>query len=139
MLCVLRYFDKDQNGKLELHEFKACLRSLGYDLPVLEQGQTDPEYESILDQVDPNRCPAILTILYSTYFFNLSSFSLPPSHSPSRVGFITSEDYMSFMISRETDNVRSITEVEGAFRAITARGDKPYVTKEDLLQVQSNS
>ena len=42
---------------------------------------------------------------------------------------------MSFMISRETDNVRSIAEVEGAFRAITARGEKPYVTREDLLQV----
>lgn len=42
---------------------------------------------------------------------------------------------MSFMISRETDNVRSMAEVEGAFRAITARGDKPYVTKDELLQV----
>ena len=42
---------------------------------------------------------------------------------------------MSFMISRETDNVRSMAEVEGAFRAITARGDKPYVTRDELLQV----
>ena len=55
-----RYFDKDQNGKLEHHEFKACLRSLGYDLPVLEQGQTDPEYEAIMDQVDPNRFSSAL-------------------------------------------------------------------------------
>ena len=36
-------------------EFKACLRSLGYELSHLEQGQTDLEYEAILDKVDPNR------------------------------------------------------------------------------------
>ena len=67
------------------------------------------------------------------------SLSLSLSLSLSRVGFITFEDYMSFMISRETDNVRSIAEVEGAFRAITARGEKPYVTREDLLQVTTSN
>lgn len=49
------YFDRNKNGQLEYHEFKACLRSLGYDLPMLEDGQTDPEFEAILDRVDPNR------------------------------------------------------------------------------------
>ena len=51
----LRHFDKDRNGKLEHHEFKSCLRSLGYDLALLESGETDPEFEAVLDQVDPNR------------------------------------------------------------------------------------
>ena len=42
---------------------------------------------------------------------------------------------MSFMISRETENVQSIAEVESAFQAITSGGNKPYVTKEDVFQV----
>jgi hypothetical protein len=41
---------------------------------------------------------------------------------------------MSFMISRETENVGSMTEVESAFQAITSGGDKPFVTEEELLQ-----
>lgn len=31
------------------------MRSLGYDLPMVEEGEPDPEFESILDTVDPNR------------------------------------------------------------------------------------
>ena len=42
---------------------------------------------------------------------------------------------MSFMISRETENIQSLSEVEGAFRAITANGNKPYVTKDEIFQV----
>ena len=45
---------------------------------------------------------------------------------------------MSFMISRETENVGSMTEVESAFQAITSGGDKPFVTEEELLQVKWN-
>lgn len=44
---------------------------------------------------------------------------------------------MSFMISRETENVQSIAEVESAFQAITSGGNKPYVTKEDVFQVEA--
>ena len=50
-----RHFDKDRSGKLEHHEFKSCLRSLGYDLALVESGGMDPEFEAVLDQVDPNR------------------------------------------------------------------------------------
>ena len=49
-----RHFDKDKSGYLEHQEFKSCLRSLGYDLPIVEEGQADPEFEAILDVVDPN-------------------------------------------------------------------------------------
>ena len=52
-LC--RHFDKDKSGKLNHQEFKSCLRALGYDLPMVEEGQRDPEFENILDMVDPNR------------------------------------------------------------------------------------
>ena len=52
---TFNYFDRNKSGQLEYHEFKACLRSLGCDLAVVEEGQTDPEFEAILDRVDPNR------------------------------------------------------------------------------------
>lgn len=51
----LRHFDKEKSGRLNHQEFKSCLRSLGYDLPMVEEGEPDPEFESILDIVDPNR------------------------------------------------------------------------------------
>ena len=41
---------------------------------------------------------------------------------------------MSFMISKETENVQSSEEIENAFRAITS-GERPYVTKEELYAV----
>lgn len=42
-------------GRLNTNDFKSCLRALGYDLPMVEEGQTDPEFEAIMDIVDPNR------------------------------------------------------------------------------------
>ena len=54
-MFLYRHFDKDKSGKLDHQEFKSCLRALGYDLPVVEDGQTDPEFTAILDMVDPNR------------------------------------------------------------------------------------
>ena len=40
---------------------------------------------------------------------------------------------MAFMISRETENVKSSEETESAFRVLSSEG-KPYVTKEQLYQ-----
>ncbi|XP_054270638.1 spectrin alpha chain-like isoform X2 [Macrosteles quadrilineatus] len=99
---MFKHFDKDKSGRLNHHEFKSCLRALGYDLPMVEEGQPDPEFEAILDVVDPNRD-----------------------------GYVSLQEYMAFMISKETENVQSSEEIENAFRAITA-GDRPYVTKEEL-------
>ncbi|XP_072162112.1 spectrin alpha chain [Bemisia tabaci] len=99
---MFKHFDKDKSGKLDQKEFKSCLRALGYDLPMVEEGQPDPEFEEILDAVDPNRD-----------------------------GYVSLQEYMAFMISKETENVQSSEEIENAFRAITA-SDRPYVTKEEL-------
>lgn len=55
MALCCRHFDKDKSGRLNHQEFKSCLRSLGYDLPMVEEGEPDPEFEAILDTVDPNR------------------------------------------------------------------------------------
>lgn len=100
---MFKHFDKNKSGRLDHQEFKSCLRALGYDLPMVEEGQADPEFESILDVVDPNRTG------------------------------VTLQDYIAFMISRETENVRSSEEVENAFRAIAAN-ERPYVTSEELYQ-----
>lgn len=52
---ITRHFDKEKTGRLSHNEFKSCLRALGYDLPVVDEGETEPEFELILDIVDPNR------------------------------------------------------------------------------------
>jgi len=99
---MFKHFDKDKSGKLNQQEFKSCLRALGYDLPMVEEGQPDPEFEEILNVVDPNRD-----------------------------GYVSLQEYIAFMISKETENVQSYEEIENAFRAITA-SERPYVTKDEL-------
>ena len=99
---MFRHFDKDKTGKLDLNAFKSCLRALGYDLPMVEEGEPEPEFETILNVVDPNRD-----------------------------GFVTLQEYMAFMISKETENVQSSEEIENAFRAITAQ-ERDYMTQEEL-------
>lgn len=98
---MFRHFDKDKTGRLNHNEFKSCLRALGYDLPMVEEGMAEPEFEAILNVVDPN-------------------------HD----GFVSLQDYMAFMISKETENVQSSEEIENAFRAITQ--ERECVTKEEL-------
>lgn len=98
---MFRHFDKDKTGKLDHSEFKSCLRALGYDLPIVEEGQPEPDFEAILDGVDINRD-----------------------------GFVSLQDYMAFMISKETENVQSSEEIENAFRAITQ--EREFVTRAEL-------
>lgn len=52
-----------------------------------------------------------------------------------RDGHVSLQEYMAFMISRETENVKSSEEIESAFRALSTE-QKPYVTKEELYQVK---
>merc|ERR1712242_216661 len=99
---MFRHFDKDKTGKLDHNAFKSCLRALGYDLPMVEENEPEPEFEAILNVVDPNRD-----------------------------GFVTLQEYMAFMISKETENVQSSEEIENAFRAITSQ-ERDYVTQEEL-------
>lgn len=86
---TFRYFDKDDSGFLEHREFKSCLRSLGYTkLEVVEDGESDPEFEAILATVDPNMD-----------------------------GRVSLSEFMAFMISRATENVESSNQVINAFRS----------------------
>merc|ERR1711997_1276447 len=98
---MFRHFDKDKTGRLDHQQFKSCLRALGYDLPVVEADEPEPEFEQILVVADPNKD-----------------------------GFVTLQDYMAFMISKETENVQSSEEIENAFRAITQ--EREYVTRSEL-------
>lgn len=100
---MFKHFDREKTGRLDHEQFKSCLRALGYDLPVVEPGSRDNIFESILDIVDPNRD-----------------------------GFVNLQDYMAFMISRETDNISSVADVINAFKALTENGERPYITREEL-------
>lgn len=55
-----------------------------------------------------------------------------------RDGNVSLQEYMAFMISRETENVKSSEEIESAFRALSTE-NKPYVTKEELHQVRGGA
>lgn len=101
---MFKYFDKDNSGRLNHSEFKNCLRALGYDLPMVEENQVDPEFEAILSSVDPNRD-----------------------------GHVSLQEYMAFLISRETENVQSSEDIEQAFKAITLNGERAYVTTDELF------
>ena len=72
---MFRHFDKDKTGRLDHNEFKSCLRALGYDLPMLEEGQPEPDFEQILDTVDPNRDGGVSlqVILHTNFKGNLVS------------------------------------------------------------------
>lgn len=65
---------------------------------------------------------------------NFTLFFISDQVDPNRDGYVSLQEYMAFMISKETENVQSSEEIEKAFRAITA-GDRPYVTKEELYAV----
>lgn len=121
---MFKHFDKEKSGKLNHQEFKSCLRALGYDLPMVEEGQPDPEFDAILSK--SVSCICLETFSKKCVFLDLVD--------PNRDGYVSLQEYMAFMISKETENVQSSEEIEKAFRAITA-GDRPYVTKEELYAV----
>ncbi len=113
---------QEKAGRLDHQQFKSCLRALGYDLPMVEEGQPEPEFQHILDIVDPNRWvilqdnnKQIWCIIYSD-------------------GYVTLQEYMAFMISKETDNIQTLEEIEKAFRALS-KEFRPYVTAEELYAV----
>lgn len=74
---------------------------------MVDEGQPEPEFQRILDIVDPNRD-----------------------------GYVTLQEYMAFMISKETENIQSSEEIESAFRALS-KEFRPYVTAEELYAVSS--
>jgi spectrin alpha len=167
---MFRHFDKDRHGRLRHEEFKSCLRALGYDLPMVDEGEIEPEFEAILDTLDPNRDGYItlqgrnspnysamsaenLITKFAHFFYQrviglrisvcLNNFCLGRCVLiPKLFRYVflldtcsnlvnSLQEYMAFMISKETENVQSSEEIENAFRAITAE-EREFVTKEEL-------
>lgn len=86
---MFKHFDKDRVGKLNHKDFKSCMRALGYDLPLVEEGEPDLEFDEILDEVDPTR-----------------------------TGFVFLHDFIAFMITKETENISTMEEMYNAFKYI---------------------
>lgn len=99
---------------------------------MVEEGQVDPEFETIVGQYN------LVWIICFEFLPTISNkLFLPHSTDivdPNRDGYVSLQEYMAFMISKETENVQSSEEIENAFRAIT-NGERPYVTKEELYAV----
>ena len=49
-------------------------------------------------------------------------------------GYVSLQDYMTFLISCETENIESSEDMVDAFRWIS-KENTPYVTKDDLFAV----
>ncbi|XP_006861684.1 PREDICTED: spectrin alpha chain, erythrocytic 1 isoform X2 [Chrysochloris asiatica] len=98
-----KHFDENLTGRLNHKDFRSCLRGLNYYLPMVEEGEPEPKFEKFLDAVDPGR-----------------------------KGYISLEDYTSFLIDKESENIKSSDEIENGFHAL-AEG-KSYITKEDMKQ-----
>ena len=52
-------------------------------------------------------------------------------------GLVSLQEYMAFMISRETENIQSISDIIQAFKALTQEGEKPYITSSEIYAVRS--
>ncbi|XP_007530647.2 spectrin alpha chain, erythrocytic 1 [Erinaceus europaeus] len=98
-----KHFDENLTGRLSHKDFRSCLRGLNYYLPMVEEGEPEPKFEKFLDAIDPGR-----------------------------KGYISLEDYTSFLIDKESENIKSSDEIENSFQAL-AEG-KAYITKEDMKQ-----
>lgn len=87
---MFKHFDKERLGLLNHKDLKSCMRGLGYDLPMVDEGEKDVEFDAILDAVDP-----------------------------ARMGHVYLHDYIAYMITKETENIATTEEVLSAFRSIT--------------------
>lgn len=77
--------------------------------------------------------------VYSQFCHLLTLTTYRPTDvvDPNRDGQVSLQEYMAFMISKETENVQTSEEIENAFRAITAHQDRAYVTKDELYAVST--
>ena len=96
------HFDKNGNGYLDRIEFRACLLSIGYDVPQVppEDGSSDAEFERVMSYVDPN--------------------------GDSRISF---DEFITFMTEELADAGNS-SELLAAFEVLA--GGNPYVMAADL-------
>eukprot|EP00042_Codosiga_hollandica_P052657 m.673170 g.673170 ORF g.673170 m.673170 type:complete len:880 (+) comp58539_c0_seq1:176-2815(+) len=96
------HFDRDGSKTLERLEFRACLISIGYDIPQRppEDPANDTEFNRVLAAVDPNGD-----------------------------GVVAFDEYIAFMAAEHAD-AESSSELIEAFKVLA--GDKPYVLAADI-------
>ncbi|CAH8841985.1 unnamed protein product [Trichobilharzia szidati] len=110
-----KHFDKNNTGRLEPNEFKACLVSLGYNfrddiknsLPNLTSGSrgsvcAETDFSRIINEVDPGH-----------------------------TGYISFDAFLNFMTR---DNVDEATEEQLIQSFKTMSGDKGYITAQDIKE-----
>ncbi|CAH8521151.1 unnamed protein product [Schistosoma rodhaini] len=110
-----KHFDKNNTGRLEPNEFKACLVSLGYNfrddiknsLPNLSSGSrgsvcAETDFSRIVNEVDPGH-----------------------------TGYISFDAFLNFMTR---DNVDEATEEQLIQSFKTLGGDKGYITAQDIKE-----
>ncbi|CAH8511372.1 unnamed protein product [Schistosoma guineensis] len=115
-----KHFDKNNTGRLEPNEFKACLVSLGYNfrddiknsLPNLASGSrgsvcAETDFSRIVNEVDPGH-----------------------------TGYISFDAFLNFMTR---DNVDEATEEQLIQSFKTLGGDKGYITAQDIKERLSAS
>jgi len=103
---MFKHKDKDQSGFLEPEELRSCLQAIGVLLPSDDQGDThDSQFRAILASMDPN--------------------------GDGRIGLT---EFLTYMIQLNSDNVKSRSDIEEAFAALTRNGTQPYITKNELLR-----
>jgi hypothetical protein len=81
---------------------------------------------------------AIIAVFYWAFSFGAAPLSVTIFlFCFYRVGTVALADYMTFMISRETENVSSIDDVVLAFKSLTENSERPYITRDELYAVRS--
>jgi len=88
-----KHFDKDGSNKLDRIEFRACLISIGYDIPQVPEAGNDKEFDRVLAHVDPNGD-----------------------------GFVSYDEYIAFMAEEQADAETSGQLVE-AFKVLAGGND----------------
>lgn len=78
-------------------------------------------------------CPEILHRIEGIHFPCLEKAQLLLCF-PDRKGYVSLEDYTSFLIDKESENIKTSDDIESGFQAL-AEG-KAYITKEDMKQVR---
>lgn len=93
------FFDKDKSGALGRDELRACLVSLGYDIPSEPpaEGNPDPQMDAIMLEC-----------------------------SPDGDGQVSFEEYIAFM-QHQNDEAETVEKLKEAFEKIAL--GKPYVTE----------
>ena len=102
---------KDKTSKMDHNAFKSYLPALGHDLPMVEDREPEPEFETIPNVIDPNRDRCI---------------TLQDVQNVQKCMALKKD--IAFLINRQNEGIQRL---ENAFQAIDSQ-ERDYVTWEEL-------